>query len=213
MNFCFFLEYAGRHGLFITRSVPQEGAHAFLPDMLVRGDQYMLSFNKSPLSVLDANQTAGLAIWRRDSSTAIGYLNWVAIWSQDSIGHVSRRSQPAWEMDRCCHERSTCERAPRWFSTLTSRSRAACAVEKHETQNHSQIWCFGTQHWATRDRQLKSSARRTRCCKMRDLAQTRVRQLLLNQDCGRLDATSVGLESSSRLPWCDRGLMRPSLPA
>lgn len=52
---------------------PHEGAHAFLSDMLVRGDQYILSFNKSPLSGLDANQTVGLAIWRRDcSSTAIG---------------------------------------------------------------------------------------------------------------------------------------------
>lgn len=53
--------------------------------------------------------------------------------------------------------------------------------EKHETRNRSQIWCFGTQHWNTRDRQLKSSARRTRCCKSRDLAQTRARQLLVNR--------------------------------
>lgn len=30
-------------------------------------------------------------------------------------------------------------------------------MERHETRNHSQIWCFGTQHWDTRDRQSKTS--------------------------------------------------------
>lgn len=101
--------------------------------------------------------------------------------AKTAIGHVSGRSQPAWEMDRSCHERSTCERAPRCYGLCPRGHGAASAVEKHETRNHSQIWCFGTQHWDTRNRQLKSSARRTRCCKSRDLAQPRARQLLLDQ--------------------------------
>lgn len=66
---------------------------------------------------------------------------------------------------------------------------------------------------------IKTSARRTRCCKSRDLAQTRARQLLLNQtvaDCLILHCFRCkygGLESSSRLPWCDGGLIRPSILA
>lgn len=41
--------------------------------------------------------------------------------AKTAIGHVSGGSQPAWEMDRSCHERSTCERAPRLPWALSSR--------------------------------------------------------------------------------------------
>lgn len=66
---------------------------------------------------------------------------------------------------------------------------------------------------------IKTSARRTRCCMSRDLAQTRAQLLLLNQtvaDCLILRCFRceyVGLEPSSRLPSCDRGLIRPSVLA
>lgn len=62
---------------------------------------------------------------------------------------------------------------------------------------------------------IKTSARRTRCCNSRDLAQTWAQLLLLKQtvaDCPILHCfrcKSLGLEPSSRLPSCNRRLIRP----
>lgn len=58
---------------FIRPGSPQDVAHALLSDMRVRGGPGGASSNPSSSSVLDANQAAGLAIWRRDcSSRAVG---------------------------------------------------------------------------------------------------------------------------------------------
>lgn len=60
---------------FIRPGSPQDVAHALPSDILmrVRGGPGGASSNPSSSSVLDANQAAGLAIWRRDcSSRAVG---------------------------------------------------------------------------------------------------------------------------------------------
>lgn len=78
---------------------------------------------------------------------------------------------------------------------------AAPAVERHETRSHSQIWCFGTQHWDTRGRQSKSSARRTRCCR----SGTAARGLVPGGIWGRAAAGAAAGTAAAGLPWCDRG--------
>lgn len=134
--------------------------------------------------------------------------------AKTAIGHVSGRSQPACEMDRSCHERSTCERAPRLLSTLSSRPRRRHPrwSKTRDTKPFSDL-VFRDTALNYPQPTIKSSARRTRCCKTRDLAQKRAQQLLLNQNCGRMPDLALfpmqhsgGLESSSRLPSCDRGL-------
>lgn len=99
--------------LYNTISARQR-AHVFLPDMLVRGDPYILRLI-NPLRACKMPirprvlQFGVETAHQRLSDSLIGPQSG----AKTAIGHVSGRSQPAWEMDRSCHERSTCERAPR----------------------------------------------------------------------------------------------------